>query len=98
MIASPLTHRCVAWLSLAIVCSPVAAQTPEAVTTDTADYCVQLQQRLTAEETAARNPPRREVTALAQQGHALCDEGQVRGGILRLRRALMMMREDGAEH
>jgi hypothetical protein len=39
-------------------------------------------------------PPPQEVTLLSNEGQRMCDHGQTRGGILRLRRALMMMKHN----
>jgi hypothetical protein len=39
----------------------------------------------------ASSPPPQEVTFLSSEGQRMCDQGQTRGGILRLRRALMLM-------
>ena len=36
-------------------------------------------------------PPPQEVTFLSSEGQRMCDQGQTRGGILRLRRALVLM-------
>jgi hypothetical protein len=61
------------------------AATP--VTTDTLDYC----NRLAREVAALRAPDTaRELTS---EGQTLCREGQIRGGILRLRRAMVMVHE-----
>ena len=82
--------RCLPWLAMTLACSQVLGQAPEAVTTDTAAYCDQLQSELIAEEQArAHAPP--EVKSLGDEGQRLCGQGQIRGGIYRLRRALMMM-------
>ena len=57
------------------------------VTTDSRAYC----QTLSRQIETYRNLPR-EVRDLQLEGRTLCSEGQVRGGINRLRRALMVMR------
>ncbi len=59
------------------------------VTTDSRAYCRTLSRQI---ETY-RNLPR-EVRDLQAEGGMLCDEGQVRGGINRLRRALMAIRSE----
>jgi len=43
----------------------------------------------------ASSPPPQEVTFLSSEGQRMCDQGQTRGGILRLRRALMLMSHQG---
>ncbi|MBB3174059.1 hypothetical protein FHR90_001895 [Endobacter medicaginis] len=73
----------------------VQAATPEGgeldVTTDSAEYC----QRLHAKLDAYVNPPRI-VQELRSEGEEMCRAGRFRGGIARLRRALLAMRD--AEH
>lgn len=72
---------------------PVRAQqdegdtAPMVVTTDTSAYCLRLWQQI-----HAHAPLPREVRELQSEGMDLCNGGQVRGGINRLRRALMMLR------
>lgn len=56
------------------------------VTSDSGAYCHTL-----SEAVAAHGDLPREVKELKTQGDGLCDEGQVRGGINRLRRALLML-------
>lgn len=72
----------------------VAGQpSPQSVTTDTPEYCLHLRDligRMTP-VTPAGAPS--EVANLSSEGERMCDEGQVRGGILRLRRALIILRD-----
>jgi hypothetical protein len=87
-------------LGLAIVlygASPVAGQ-PQQVTSDTPEYCFKLLDRVSELVRVANSPPPQEVAALSSEGQKMCDQGQTRGGILRLRRALILMMhpEDGA--
>jgi hypothetical protein len=75
---------------------PVVGQSPpQAVTTDTPEYCLRLQDRVSELVRVASAPPPREVASLSSEGQRMCDHGQTRGGILRLRRALMMMLHQG---
>jgi hypothetical protein len=54
---------------------------------DTPEYCAQL------ERIIARQPNRpAEVRDMVTQGHQMCDHGQLRIGILYMRRALMILR------
>ncbi len=71
----------------------MAAEPATRVTTDTSDYCVQL--RLMVEDVVrhATIPPPWGVATLTEEGQRMCDDGQIRGGITRLRRALMMLRK-----
>lgn len=70
-----------------------AADDATRVITDSPGYCLQL--RLMVEEVVRHSstPPPWGVAVLTEQGARMCDQGLIRGGITRLRRALMMMRE-----
>jgi hypothetical protein len=59
---------------------------PMAVLTDTPEFCAQLAHWIT--EQPSRNV---EVKHLLHEGRQLCDGGQVRMGIARLRRALLIL-------
>lgn len=69
-----------------------AADDPPRVITDSSDYCRQL--RLMVEEVVRQTAaaPPWGVAMLTEEGGRMCDRGLVRGGIVRLRRALMMLR------
>jgi hypothetical protein len=70
---------------LALVLSaPVLADEPLRVTTDSATYCGELAQRVSAQPGSRQEPAR----SLAAEGKRLCDTGYVRTGIAKLRRAL----------
>ena len=62
---------------------------PMPVLTDTAEYCDQLQARV---NNCAVHPT--EVKTLVREGRQMCDHGEIRGGIARLRRALMIEKQD----
>jgi hypothetical protein len=62
---------------------------PMVVTTDTDAYCETLSRQI---DEYGRDLPRM-VAELRAQGLRLCAGGQVRGGINRLRRALVVLRE-----
>ena len=64
---------------------------PMRVTTDTAEYCAQLAERV-ARAQLARPPTaprdrRALVEELAAEGEQMCAAGRIRGGLMRLRRA-----------
>ncbi len=79
---------------------PVVGQSqpsPAQVTSDTPEYCLQLLDRVSEMVRVAEAPPPQEVTSLSSEGQRMCDQGQTRGGILRLRRALvLLMHQDGS--
>jgi hypothetical protein len=71
---------------------PVASQLPpQQVTSDTPEYCLHLLDRVSEMVRVAGTPPPQEVTLLSSEGQRMCGQGQTRGGILRLRRALVLM-------
>lgn len=75
---------------------PVAGQSPpQQVISDTPEYCLQLLDRVSELVRVAATPPPQEVTSLSSEGQRMCDQGQTRGGILRLRQALMLMMHQG---
>lgn len=61
------------------------------VTSDTPEYCDELLNRITGITRASAVPPPTEVAVLSQEGERMCVNGQPRGGILRLRRALAII-------
>jgi len=69
---------------------------PQQVISDTLEYCLQLRDRVSEMVHGAPKPPPQEVPFLSIEGQRMCDQGQTRGGILRLRRALMLMTQQGA--
>jgi len=76
---------------------PAAAQDqvgqgkPMEVTSDTPEYCLHLLDRVSEMVRVAVAPVPHEVTDLTTEGHRMCAHGQTRGGIMRLRSALMIM-------
>ena len=66
--------------------TPARALAPVAVTTDTAVYCARLASRAAAREAGP------EMRRLVQTGTAQCSRGEIRGGIMHLRRALLLIR------
>jgi hypothetical protein len=72
--------------------------TPMEVTSDTPEYCLKLLDRVSELVRLSAEPAPAEVTMLSTEGDRLCHHGQLRGGILRLRRALLMMEDTGDNH
>ncbi len=60
------------------------------VTSDTAVYCLNLARRM--EEEAGTMPP--QIRVLWEQGRDMCQHGHIRGGLARLRRAMMITHGD----
>ncbi|HBK05132.1 MAG TPA: hypothetical protein DDZ81_04630 [Acetobacteraceae bacterium] len=68
---------------------------PMEITTDTPEYCQELLLRVGNLVRLATAPVPREVTDLTSEGQRMCDHGQTRGGIMRVRSALMMLEKGG---
>jgi hypothetical protein len=77
--------------------SPTGAQPadskPMEITTDTPAYCQHLVHRVSDLIRLAATPVPGDVSNLATEGQRMCAIGQTRGGIMRLRSALMMMEQ-----
>jgi hypothetical protein len=71
--------------------SPPAPTGPLKVTTDTPEYCDSLASQFAAAR-SSRHSAQPEVEKLAQEGQHMCNTGLIRGGLARLRRALLMLR------
>lgn len=72
----------------------VSRAPPAVVTTDTAAYCRELAAKLSELIRIAPRPPEDEVLNMDVEGRNLCEQGQVRGGILRIRRGVTVMLRD----
>jgi hypothetical protein len=66
---------------------------PFRITTDTREYCEALAERVARQRLVRPNMPR-QVEELAEEGHQMCSAGLIRGGLVRLRRALLMLRSE----
>jgi len=64
---------------------------PMRVMSDTPEYCWHLAGEVAAAQRAVLNPSP-DVRVLAHEGRRMCRIGLTRGGILRLRRALLLLR------
>jgi len=73
-----------------------ADSAPSVVTTDTPEYCQKLSDRIGQEIQTATGPPPVEVASLSTEGRRMCHDGLTRGGILRLRRALLILEQGSA--
>ncbi|MDA8050207.1 MAG: hypothetical protein M0002_09410 [Rhodospirillales bacterium] len=61
--------------------------------TDTPHYCAELSAEVEAARQALVNPAPAAVEKLAREGRQLCALGEVRAGIIRLRRAIVVVRQ-----
>lgn len=68
-----------------------AQPAPVAVTTDTPEYCERM-----ITQVAACPDLTAEMHRLLDEGRHLCERGEVRGGIMRLRRAMLLIQ--GRQH
>jgi len=72
---------------------PARAQSREpTVTSDTPEYCDVLMSRISGMVRTAAMPPPTEAAVLSEEGERMCVRGQIRGGVMRLRRAIAIMR------
>ena len=72
---------------------PAFAEDPPAeITTDSVAYCMQLHERVENMRLTAAVPPPAAAVALSAEGEHMCAMGLSRGGVLRLRRALAIMK------
>jgi hypothetical protein len=91
-----------AGLGLLLACGTLVASSaggdsiPPVVTTDTPEYCQKLFDRIGQAIHAAAMPPPVAVASLSTEGERMCDDGLTRGGILRLRRALLILEQGTA--
>jgi hypothetical protein len=76
-------------LLLSLAGLPCLADEPPSfpLTTDTLQYCNQL-----ARQVADHHSVQPDVQRLLTEGREMCERGQIRGGIRRMRRALLMLR------
>ena len=78
---------------------PVAGQPPpQQVTSDTPEYCSRLLERISELARSSSAPPSYEVTSLTIEGQRMCNQGQTRGGLVRLRRALALVLLNNEEY
>lgn len=70
-------------------------QAPMEVTSDTPAFCQKLAEQVRHLEQLAVTKPSREVAYLQDEGTRMCDHGQTRGGIMRLRQAILLMKHAG---
>jgi hypothetical protein len=83
-----MTRRALLILLFGLAALPARAEDPQsfAVTTDTAQYCAQLQKQVTD-----RHSTIPDVQHLLDSGTDMCAKGEIRGGIRRLRHALVIL-------
>ena len=73
---------------------PPHSYSPPGMTTDGRDYCDHLVGEF-AHEQRVRPVASSNAQMLAEEGRDMCARGHLRGGIERLRRALVLLREGG---
>lgn len=85
-----------AWFGLVLAAQAQPTQTdvpPARVTSDSPAFCAQLVDQVHQETRAHRLAPGLDdAHVLADEGQRMCSEGHLRPGILRLRRALQILR------
>jgi hypothetical protein len=78
---------------------PAETETPATrVTSDSPEFCAQLADMLRQDvRTHQLEPVPDEVRMLGREGRKMCREGHIRPGILRIRRALLILRGEVAD-
>ena len=64
------------------------------VISDTPEFCFELARRFTVLQRLAVSPSP-DARLLAFEGRQMCEHGLIRPGIMRMRRAIMMLRAEG---
>jgi hypothetical protein len=78
-------------LGMTALTSSQADHVPAQITSDTVEYCGELAAQVSG---LMMDPPTAlmiRAAALSDEGQHMCEEGQIRAGIARLRRALLML-------
>jgi hypothetical protein len=68
------------------------------ITTDTVEYCLRLRDKISSLMNLGTTPPSHQVLDLSSEGQRMCDQGQPKGGVMRLRKALMLMQHPEEDH
>ena len=84
--SAPMHKAVVLSASLLLAASLCSPDGPMTVTSDTKAYCVDLASRVDA---TGNMPPHARV--LWELGRSMCENGHVRGGLFRLRRAMQII-------
>jgi hypothetical protein len=87
-----IASLCLIWPSSMPQAESKAPQTPMEVTSDTPEYCLELADRVNNLVEVSQSKPPQQVADLQVQGKEMCEHGQTRGGIMRLRQAILLMK------
>lgn len=96
VVGSVIACLSLTWSPSALQAESKTASQPMEVTTDTPEYCLQLADRVNSLVEVAATKPSQQVAYLQVEGKRMCEQGQTRGGIMRLRQAILLMKHDGA--
>ncbi len=77
--------------------SVVPPPEPQRVTSDTPEYCLHLFDQVSELVRAAPAPLPAQVSSLSAEGQHMCERGQTRAGILRLRHAIVLLTRHGSQ-
>jgi hypothetical protein len=92
-----IAFLCLAWPPGMLRAESKAPQPPMEVTSDTPEYCLQLADRVNNLVEVAQAKPPQQVADLQVEGKRMCEHGQTRGGIMRLRQAILLMKHDDSQ-
>lgn len=93
-----LYYALICLLGTCLAGSPRAQAPLPELTTDTPEYCARLHAKLGQLVRQASSPPPADVVHLSVQGQEMCDRGQIRAGVQRLRRAMVIMKQHTASN
>lgn len=90
----------VATLLAGFLSAPPARSQPQPMQllTDTSHYCAELFTEVEATQQSLVEPAPPAVERLALEGQQLCALGEVRGGVIRLRRAMVLLHKSLSQH
>ncbi len=81
------------WLTVGMAVSAHGQSRDPIITSDTPAYCGVLRNRINGLTRGVAVP--NEAVTLSAEGERMCEQGQIRGGIMRLRRAIAILRHPG---
>lgn len=81
------------WLTVGMAVSAHGQSRDPIITSDTPAYCGVLKNRING--LTRGGAVSNEAVTLSAEGERMCEQGQIRGGIMRLRRAIAIMRHPG---
>ncbi len=89
-----IASLCLVWSPGMVRAESASSQPPMEVTSDTPEYCLELAHRVNNLVEVAQAKPPQQVADLQVEGKRMCEHGETRGGIMRLRQAILLMKHE----